>query len=205
MNNNISATQLSLPKGGGAIRGIGETFQANEFTGTASLTIPIPTSPCRGFEPHLSLDYSSGSGNGVFGLAFDLAIPSISRKTAKGIPKYDTSDVFLLSQAEDLVPLDNGTREERQGKTLYAITAYRPRLEGLFAQIEHWVEKEKPGESHWRVLSKNNVTSIFGKTAASQSADPKITPPRIAAPDNSGHFQMAVVRNLRCSRQPRRL
>jgi len=188
MNNNISATQLSLPKGGGAIRGIGETFQANEFTGTASLTIPIPTSPCRGFEPHLSLDYSSGSGNGVFGLAFDLAIPSISRKTAKGIPKYDTSDVFLLSQAEDLVPLDNGTREERQGKTLYAITAYRPRLEGLFAQIEHWVEKEKPGESHWRVLSKNNVTSIFGKTAASQSADPKITPPRIAAPDNSGHI-----------------
>ena len=84
----ISVSQTSLPKGGGAIKGIGETFQPHEFCGTAGLSIPIPTSPCRGFEPHLSLDYSSGSGNGIFGLGFSLSIPNISRKTAKGIPRY---------------------------------------------------------------------------------------------------------------------
>jgi hypothetical protein len=37
--------QLSLPKGGGAIRGIGEKFTANPVTGTGSLTVPIATSP----------------------------------------------------------------------------------------------------------------------------------------------------------------
>ena len=74
-NTKISATQVSLPKGGGAIQGIGESFQAAEFTGTAALSIPIPTSPCRDFAPQLSIKYSSGSGNGTFGLGFALAIP----------------------------------------------------------------------------------------------------------------------------------
>jgi hypothetical protein len=35
---------LSLPKGGGAIRGIGETFSTNPATGTGSLSVPIITS-----------------------------------------------------------------------------------------------------------------------------------------------------------------
>jgi hypothetical protein len=35
---------ISLPKGGGAIRGIGETFAANPVSGTGSFTILIVTS-----------------------------------------------------------------------------------------------------------------------------------------------------------------
>ena len=111
LKNQITATQLSLPKGGGAIQGIGETFQANEFTGTASLSIPIKTSSCRGFEPQLSIDYSSGSGNGSFGLGFNLSIPNISRKTSKGLPKYDRSDTFLLFNGDDLVTFPEESRE----------------------------------------------------------------------------------------------
>jgi hypothetical protein len=42
-----SALSLSLPKGGGAIRGIGEKFAANPVTGTGSLTVPIAVSPGR--------------------------------------------------------------------------------------------------------------------------------------------------------------
>ena len=38
---------LSLPKGGGAIKGIGETFQPNLFSGTGNFSIPIFTSPGR--------------------------------------------------------------------------------------------------------------------------------------------------------------
>ena len=74
MDNQITATQLSLPKGGGAIQGIGEKFQADEFTGTATLSIPIQTSACGGFEPTLSVDYSSGNGNSSFGLGFNLSV-----------------------------------------------------------------------------------------------------------------------------------
>ena len=47
---------ISLPKGGGAIRGIGEKFNINPVTGTGSITVPIYTSPGRsGFGPQLAL------------------------------------------------------------------------------------------------------------------------------------------------------
>ena len=108
-NNGFTIPSISLPKGGGAIRGIGEKFAANPVTGTGSLSVPIFTSPGRsGFGPSLSLSYDSGSGNGPFGFGWSLSLPSITRKTSKGIPKYqdaDESDVFILSGAEDLVPV----------------------------------------------------------------------------------------------------
>ena len=38
------APSISLPKGGGAIRGIGEKFSANPATGTGSISVPMPLS-----------------------------------------------------------------------------------------------------------------------------------------------------------------
>ena len=94
----VAQNVISLPKGGGAIKGIGETFQPNLFSGTGNHTIPLAISPGRnGFGPKLSLEYSSGNGNGIFGLGWQLAMPRITRKTEKGLPRYDDSDVFVLS------------------------------------------------------------------------------------------------------------
>ncbi|MHC5861624.1 SpvB/TcaC N-terminal domain-containing protein, partial [Nostoc sp.] len=101
---------VSLPKGGGAIKGIGEKFAANPVTGTTSLSVPIFTTPSRSdFSPKLSLSYDSGAGNGLFGFGWMLSMPSVTRKTEKeGLPRYwdaQESDVFILSEAEDLVPI----------------------------------------------------------------------------------------------------
>jgi hypothetical protein len=64
----VGAPAVDLPKGGGAIRSMGEKFAANPVTGTGSLTVPIATSPGRGgFGPRLSLSYNSGAGNNPFG------------------------------------------------------------------------------------------------------------------------------------------
>ena len=101
-----STAAISLPKGGGAVQGIGETFQPNLFTGTGNFSIPIATSPGRNrFGPALSLQYSSGNGNGPFGLGWQLSVPRITRKTEKGLPTYTNQDVFVISGAEDLVPV----------------------------------------------------------------------------------------------------
>src|SRR5579864_1345563 len=104
-----SAPTITLPKGGGAIRGIAEKFAANPATGTGSMSVPIAASPGRsGFGPQLSLSYDSGTGNGPFGFGWSLSLPAITRKTDKGLPRYDDaeeSDVFILSGAEDLVPV----------------------------------------------------------------------------------------------------
>src|SRR5215475_1799041 len=58
---------LSLPKGGGAIRGIGEKFSINPVTGTGTMAIPVSLSPGRsGFSPEITLTYNSGTGNSPF-------------------------------------------------------------------------------------------------------------------------------------------
>src|SRR4029077_12055755 len=81
----VVAPSISLPKGGGAIRGIGEKFAANPVTGTGSMSVPIATSPGRsGFAPRLSLSYDSGAGNGPFGLGWNL--PSAITRRTEGLP-----------------------------------------------------------------------------------------------------------------------
>ena len=144
--NEIQIPEISLPKGGGAIKGIEEKFQVNAVTGTSSFGIPIPLSPTRhGFMPAIGLGYNSGSGNSAFGLGWDVGIPSIARKTEKQLPQYkdeQESDTFILSGAEDLVPLlekqgDRWIKYSKQrtdnGNT-YTVTRYRPRIESSFAR-----------------------------------------------------------------------
>src|ERR1700733_3823113 len=140
---------VSLPRGGGAIRGIGEKFAVNPVTGTGGVTVPLATSPGRsGFGPELSLGYDSGNGNGIFGFGWSLAVPAITRKTDKGIPRYlddDESDVFILSGAEDLVPVlgADGKRlslPRTVHEVRYRVHPYLPRIEGGFARVERWVE-----------------------------------------------------------------
>src|SRR5678815_2399829 len=73
----VHAPAPELPRGGGAIRAIGEKFSANPVTGTGALTIPLPVSPARsGFHPDLALRYDSGAGNGPFGLGWALSLPA---------------------------------------------------------------------------------------------------------------------------------
>lgn len=177
---------ISLPKGGGAIHGIGEKFSANPVTGTGSLSIPIFTTPGRsGFGPQLSLSYDSGSGNGPFGFGWSLSLPSITRKTDKGLPKYQDaveSDVFILSGAEDLVPVfkkdkdENWIRDpkgnlifEEENREGYNVRHYRPRIEGLFARIERWTLN---GDTHWRSISKDNILTVYGRDKQSRVYDP---------------------------------
>ena len=182
------APSISMPKGGGAIRGLGEKFTANPVTGTGSLTVPIATSPGRsGFGPQLSVSYDSAAGNGAFGFGWSLSLPAITRKTDKGLPQYrdvEDSDTFMLSGAEDLVPVfRDGARDARGdpvvhedtrvvGGVAYRVRRYRPRIEGLFALIERWKNQASVGDVFWRSISTDNITTWYGRTAESRVFDP---------------------------------
>jgi len=154
---------ISLPQGGGALHGIGEKFSPDLFTGTGNFTVPIALPPGRnGFQPQLNLVYSTGNGNGPFGLGWGLSIPGVSRKTSKGVPLYDdTKDTFLLSGAEDLVPVPGGPPET---------TSYRPRTEGTFARVFH---HRDTNNDYWEVKSKDGLVSLYG-TPEALSNDPAV-------------------------------
>ena len=172
---------ITLPKGGGAIRGIDEKLAVNPLTGTAALNIPLPITPGRSkFAPQMSLSYDSGSGNGTFGLGWQVLVPSITRKTDKGLPRYrdaEESDVFILSGAEDLVPslikntITGELKKDSFEQDGFNVQRYRPRIEGLFARIEKWTASTT-GETHWRSISKENITTVYGHSPDARIADP---------------------------------
>lgn len=164
-----SSQAVTLPRGGGALQGIGETFSPDLFTGTGNSTVPLDLPPGRnGFQPRLSLGYSTGNGSGPFGLGWTLSLPGVSRKTAKGVPRYrddasdaEERDTFILSGAEDLVPVS----EPAPG-----VTRFRPRTEGLFARIDRI---RTPGQDSWRVASPDGLVSLYG-SALPPSGDPAV-------------------------------
>jgi len=169
------APSIGLPKGGGALRGIGEKFQVNPATGTGAMAVPLPLSPSRlgGLVPSLSLSYDSGAGNSVFGLGWNVGIPSIQRKTEKRIPTYaDDSDVFVLAGVEDLVPDPAGPTTEGD----FTVLRYRPRVEGGFLRIER-SKHTSSGVAHFRVVTPDNVTHIYGDTPETRIAGPEIADP----------------------------
>lgn len=169
-----------LPKGGGALSGVSDSFQTTAFSGASSLTVPLPVSPCRGFEPSLRLEYDSGAGNGPFGAGFKLSLSQISRSLTRRIPSYTDADTFTLSGAGDLIrklePLGNGwevvTRIVTDGHADWSVAEYRPRVEQEFARIEQWV-RQSDGDVYWQVTDRNNVIHVFGKDPHARIVDPE--------------------------------
>src|SRR6185436_10241154 len=172
----LEAPSISLPKGGGAIKGIDETFTVNPSNGTATLSLPLPFSPGRsGVTPPVRIGYDSGTGNGILGLGWSLDLPSIRRRTDRKVPRYrDEEDVFLLSGAEDLVPafrwdVDHWQADSDQAGP-YSIRRYRPRTEGSFARIER-ISHPLHG-TWWRVTSRDDLTTFYGLDEESRIRDP---------------------------------
>ena len=153
---------LSLPQGGGAVQGLGEKFSPDLFTGTGNFSFPIQMPAGRGgFQPELSLAYSSGAGNGSVGLGWQLGVSNIQRKTSQGVPHYRGQDTFVLAGAEDLVQI------EQEGD----VTRFRPRTEGVFAQIER--RRENGGDS-WRVRYPDGRVSFYGTPESLPAGDPAV-------------------------------
>ena len=175
----IEIPRVEMPRGGGALRAIDEKFSINPSNGTAAMTVPLPLTPNRnGFTPPLALAYSSGAGNGPVGMGWTLETPAIQRKTDKRLPRYldePDEDVFMVSGAEDLVPLlvEQAPGDwQRNDETVdgYRVRAYRPRVAGDFSRIER-ITHELHGE-YWKVTDRTNHVTVYGRSANARLSDP---------------------------------
>ncbi|WIE52920.1 SpvB/TcaC N-terminal domain-containing protein [Pseudomonas sp. GM17] len=164
----IKPSNVVLPKGGGAIQGLGETFSANAFTGAATLVVPIALTACKDSAPALSLQYQSAAGNGIFGLGFSVDIPAIACRTSTGQPRYDGTETYVLPDGTLLVEDRSTPSREQDGHT---IKCYLPCREGGFALIEQWINTQTQS-SFWRIIDAGNTQTHFGRTADARIADP---------------------------------
>ena len=206
----VQAPTITLPKGGGALKNIDEKFNVNAANGTASFSVDLPFSKTRGnFIPAMSLSYNSGSGNSEFGLGWNLNFSSIQRKTDKKLPVYkdaDESDIFMFTGAEDLIPSlkkDGAGNwqidETTDAITGYTIKRYRPRIEGGFSRIEKITPKDTTAV-YWRVTDRNNVVTIYGRSASAQLFNPSNQQqvfkwlPELSYDDKGNCFEMEYVK-----------
>lgn len=172
----ISIPALELPKGGGAIQGLNDTFAVNQFNGMATFSIPLPLPEARALTPKLGLSYNSSDGNGIFGMGFSPGISAIGRNTSLGMPAYRGNDIFTLTGAGNLVPkLDAQHQPERKivekDGVRYAVTQYMPDNETSFQLIFYW-ENVQNGLSYWEVTDPDNTQHTYGKDASATISNP---------------------------------
>lgn len=179
MENNkqqVAIAPLSLPQGGGAVTGMGESLGAIGPSGLASLSVPLPVSVGRGYAPTLALNYSSGSGNGPFGLGWQLGTLAIRRRTAKGTPRYDSRDEFISPCGEVLVAVSesNDSQDTRYALADFTVTQYQPRVEGSFIRIEFWQPKNQGSDktAFWLMYGADGQQYCLGKSAQAHIANP---------------------------------
>lgn len=156
------------------------TLDVNPATGSAAASVAVPLPEGRsGFGPSLSLHYSSGARNSVFGMGWSLSGTSfISLDTKKGLPRYDGSEEFAFNGGLSLVPQLVKNGQEWKPKSTenadYYIYYYRCTQEEAFTRFEKWVHKNS-GAIHWRSRTRGNVVSVYGLDASGSTriADPE--------------------------------
>lgn len=162
--NGVSPQTISLPSGPGSVQGLGESFQPQLNSGSGSYSVPIqlPKGPA-GIAPSLSLQYSTGSGNGCLGLGWKLSgLTMVSRNMDGGLPLYvdaangvdddfdgtvdnpEEIDRFSGVDLEELIPLPDAT--------------FRNENEGSFARYERTA-------AGWQARTKGGLLHEFGITS----------------------------------------
>jgi hypothetical protein len=161
----VVSAQPYLPAPGGArgadtgdapivFSGLAETPSADLFTGSATTRIAIDVPPGRrGVSPTIALQYSSNGGPSPYGYGWTLPIPRVSRSTKHGVPRYDASDVFVLSLGSTRVELEPEPGTPR----------YRAKIEGSYLRVGF-----DAAANRWRVVDKSGTTFELGSTPDSR-------------------------------------
>ncbi|MBL9168211.1 MAG: hypothetical protein JNN07_10760 [Verrucomicrobiales bacterium] len=147
----VKPNVISLPSGAGSIEGLGESFEPQLNTGSATYGVSIALPPGRaGLQPSIRLNYDSNAGNGLAGLGWGLEFGCIKRQTDKGFPDYSDADTFLY-QGEELVPLNNAGRD------------WRCENERGFQRFRQ-IDSDQDGNADaWEMTERNGIRHTFGR------------------------------------------
>ena len=136
--------------------------------GTASLSYPITVPAGRnGMQPDLNVSYSSGGGNGLLGMGWDMQLPAITVDSKWGVPRYDnTYETECYSyNGQELLPSPHYLSTWEQRNTT-GNKRFRPRTEGSFDSIVRC--GNGPAEYFWVVTDKSGTKYFYGSYDGNQ-------------------------------------
>ena len=160
---------LNLPSGG-SVSGSGTSFSVDLNTGTvtAALQFALPAGP-NGIIPQISLQYSTGTGDGPFGSGWSLGTLAVLREItpSAGAPDPTAPGTYSMSGIGELVDMGGGR--------------YRPTVDTTGQLIEF-------ADGSWTVTDNRDTKFTLGTTAASQiGADPPAAWILDSCSDSSGN------------------
>lgn len=150
----ISADRVSLPEGPGSLEGLGDNISVN--ANMALMTLPIPIELPSGhadMTPQIALRYNSGGGGSIVGMGWTLDFPCIERMTSRGVPHYDTADLFSADGSTELVEIPGSDP-----------ATYRAREEGGFVRYR-WQNRGDGSEGYWTAEHPDGRVDYFGADA----------------------------------------
>ncbi|TFF38617.1 SpvB/TcaC N-terminal domain-containing protein [Pseudomonas sp. RIT623] len=171
------SSTLALPKGGGTVSIGGGMLSAGGPDGAASWQLPLPSPKGRALSAELTLQYSSGGGNGAFGAGWNCPLPAVLHMTRFGFPKYDGNDRMFGPNGEEILRAGDGKTRQLPfwpDSPDFTVTPWRARTGGPAQCLEHWVAKDvaqDPG--FWLQRSPDGSLSLYGWSDTARLRDPQ--------------------------------
>jgi RHS repeat-associated protein len=141
---------LNLPSGGGSVSDSSTSLSVDLNTGTATAKydLMLPAGP-NGIRPPFTLQYTTGLGDGPFGLGWSLGLMMIRRKItpAADPPNPTAVGTYSLIGVGDLVDVGGGR--------------YRPAVDSTGLRIEF-------AGGFWTVIDKTDTSCTLGSTSNAQ-------------------------------------
>lgn len=171
-----------LPSPAGSVE-VGSTagqFRVDE-SGSATYQIPLYVAPATGgVAPEMALGYSSGGGDGILGVGFNLSGQSAITRCRKSVEagdgpgphptiQFNESDAYCLD-GQRLIAV--GTMPS-QGNA----TVYRTEIDGLANIIGYNEAGVSGGPAYWKVWSKDGTLRLYGLSGRSHSEANCVAPP----------------------------
>ncbi|MEW2259779.1 toxin TcdB middle/N-terminal domain-containing protein [Streptomyces sp. NPDC047869] len=152
--NGTTPDVLSLPKGGGAVGGLGGAFTPDLNTGGGGYAVPLDLPQgVDGHTPKLTLQYATGFGDGPFGFGWSLPVLRIELSCDGRLPRYDGKDPLVLPGAGPLVEVPGDA-----GQLV-------PETDGLGWRIR------RQGDG-FELTDRSGTRHLVGTTATARIADP---------------------------------
>ena len=159
--------------------------------GTANLNFPLKLPQGRrGIQPHLAIDYNSGSINSWLGVGWNLHLPSIGIETRWGVPRFSATQETETYHfgGDQLFPVAHrGSLKPRSGPD----KIFHPRVEGAFQKIIR--HGNNPKGYWWEVIDKNGSRKFFGGLPGQGLLDQAILKDRNG---NIAHWGLVEIRDL---------
>ena len=136
---------------------------------SASYTLELPQGR-RGMQPNLTIGYSSGGGDGLLGVGWDMRTSAISVDSRWGAPRYDSqyeTESYVID-GDELLPSPRYLSQWEQRNTSGTKTFWR-RTESSYDKIERY--GDSPTNYYWIVTDKSGTKYYYGTYAGYKAVD----------------------------------